>query len=65
MNTPQNSAVDLWGEFFQVGDAETRPEVLDGLERRALWRDGHPGGSITLDQLAQALGVRMPTNGSL
>lgn len=50
---------DLWDEFATETEAETRPDVLDELERRAAWRDTHPGQGKSLAQIAQALGVRL------
>jgi len=52
-------AEDLWDEFAQLDEAEPTPEVLDELERRALWRDAHPGEAKSLAQIAQSLGVRL------
>jgi putative addiction module component (TIGR02574 family) len=52
-------AEDLWDEFAQLDEDETTPEVLDELERRALWRDAHPGEAKSLAQIAQSLGVRL------
>ena len=48
---------DLWDEFAAETSMETRPEVLDELERRAAWRDSHPGQGKSLAQIAQSLGV--------
>lgn len=50
---------DLWDEFAAETGMETRPEVLDELERRASWRDAHPAQGKTLAQIAQSLGVRL------
>lgn len=50
---------DLWDEFAAETSMETRPEVLDELERRAAWRDAHPTQGKSLTQIAQALGVRL------
>ncbi|MBK6999118.1 MAG: addiction module protein [Rhodoferax sp.] len=50
---------DLWDEFAHESDVETRPEVLNELERRALWRDNHPNQGKSLHQIAQLLGVHL------
>lgn len=50
---------DLWDQFAAEADAESRPEVLDELERRAAWRDSHVGQGKSLAQIAQALGLRL------
>ena len=50
---------DLWDQFADDTGPETRPEVLDELDRRARWRDSNPGQSKTLAQIAQSLGVRL------
>ncbi|HAL39576.1 MAG TPA: addiction module protein [Polaromonas sp.] len=50
---------DLWDEFAAETSMETRPEVLDELERRAAWRDAHLGQGKSLAQIAQSLGVRL------
>lgn len=50
---------DLWDEFASEATPETRPAVLDELERRAQWRDMHPDQGKSLAQIAQALGVRL------
>jgi putative addiction module component (TIGR02574 family) len=50
---------DLWDEFAAETTMETRPEVLDELERRAAWRDANPGQGKSLSQIAQTLGVRL------
>ena len=50
---------DLWDEFAAETSMETRPEVLDELERRAAWRDSHLGQGKSLAQIAQSLGVRL------
>ncbi len=50
---------DLWDEFAAETDAETRPVVLDELERRAAWRDKHSGEGKLLAEIAQSLGVRL------
>ena len=50
---------DLWDEFASDTGPETRVEVLDELERRAQWRDAHPGKSRTLAQIAQTLGLHL------
>jgi putative addiction module component (TIGR02574 family) len=50
---------DLWDEFAIEAGAETRPEVLDELERRAAWRDANPSQGKSLAQIAQSLGVRL------
>ncbi|MHB1199072.1 MAG: addiction module protein [Polaromonas sp.] len=52
-------AEDLWDEFAAETGMETRPEVLDELERRAAWRNAHPGQGKSLAQIAQSLGVRL------
>ena len=52
-------AEDLWDEFAQLDETEPTPEVLDELERRALWRDAHPGEAKSLAHIAQSLGVRL------
>lgn len=50
---------DLWDEFAVETSLETRPDVLDELERRAVWRDAHPAQGKSLAQLARALGVKL------
>ena len=50
---------DLWDQFAAEADAESRPKVLDELERRAAWRDSHVGQGKSLAQIAQALGLRL------
>lgn len=50
---------DLWDEFAAETSLETRPDVLDELECRAVWRDAHPAQGKRLAQLAQALGVTL------
>lgn len=50
---------DLWDEFAAETSIETRPEVLDELERRAACRDSHPGQGKSLAEIAQSLGVRL------
>jgi putative addiction module component (TIGR02574 family) len=50
---------DLWDEFASESTPETRPDVLDELERRAAWRDSHPDQGKSLSQIAQSLGVRL------
>lgn len=50
---------DLWDEFATERGVEARPEVLDELERRAAWRDGHPDQGKSLAQIAQSLGVKL------
>ncbi len=50
---------DLWDEFSTETDPETRPEVLDELTRRAVWRDSHPNSGKSLAQIAQSLGVHL------
>ncbi|MBH2019533.1 MAG: addiction module protein [Burkholderiales bacterium] len=50
---------DIWDEFAVETGPETRTDVLDELERRAIWRDAHPGQGKSLAQIAQSLGVRL------
>ena len=54
---------DLWDEFADEFAAESsyesRSEVLDELERRAAWRDLHPGQAKSLSAIASALGVHL------
>lgn len=50
---------DLWDEFAAETGMETRPEVLDELERRAVWRDSHPGQGKSFAAMAQSLNVRL------
>lgn len=50
---------DLWDEFAAERGIETRPEVLDELERRAAWRDAHPDQGKSLAQIALSLGVKL------
>ena len=50
---------DLWDEFASEVDAEPKVEVLDELERRAVWRDEHPAQGKSLAQIARSLGVRL------
>ena len=50
---------DLWDEFAAETATETRPDILDELERRAIWRDTHPAQGKSLAQIAQSLGVRL------
>lgn len=52
-------AENLWDEFASESSCESRPEVLDELERRAAWRDLHPGQEKSLSAIALALGVRL------
>lgn len=52
-------AEDLWDELASESSCESRPEVLDELERRAAWRDLHPGQEKSLSAIALALGVRL------
>ena len=52
-------AEDLWDEFAAETGPETRSDVLDELERRAIWRDAHPSQGKSLAQIAQSLGVRL------
>ena len=48
---------DLWDQFAAETGSESRPEVLLELERRAAWRDAHPGQGKSLVQIAQSLGI--------
>lgn len=50
---------DLWDEFAGDTGPETRANVLDELERRALWRDANGGQGKSLAQIAHALGVQL------
>lgn len=50
---------DLWDEFAAEVGAEARPEVLDELERRAVWRDAHPNQGKSLNEIAKLLGVHL------
>lgn len=50
---------DLWDEFAAEAGMEDRPEVLEELQRRAAWRDTHPGQGKSLAEIAQVLGVRL------
>jgi putative addiction module component (TIGR02574 family) len=50
---------DLWDEFAAEVSAESEPDILDELERRAAWRDTHPTQGKSLRQIAQALGVQL------
>jgi putative addiction module component (TIGR02574 family) len=50
---------DLWDEFANESVPETRPEVLNELERRAAWRDSHPNQGKSLAQIALSLGVHL------
>lgn len=50
---------DLWDEFANESVPETRPEVLNELERRAAWRDSHPNQGKSLAQIAISLGVHL------
>jgi putative addiction module component (TIGR02574 family) len=50
---------DLWDEFAAEVSAESKPDILDELERRATWRDAHPTQGKSLRQIAQALGVQL------
>lgn len=50
---------DLWDDFAGESTPETRPDVLQELERRAAWRDANPGQGKTLHDIAAALGVRL------
>ena len=49
---------DLWDEFAAESAAETRPEVLDELERRAAWRDSHPDSSQSLAHLSRHISIQ-------
>ena len=50
---------DLWDDFASESGPETRPEVLDELERRAAWRDCNPSRGKSMMEIAQSLGVRL------
>lgn len=50
---------DLWDEFAAETSLESRPEVLDELERRAVWREVHPAQGKSLAEIAQALGIKL------
>lgn len=50
---------DLWDEFAAESGFESSPDVLDEMERRAVWRDAHPAQGKSLAQIAQTLGVRL------
>ena len=50
---------DLWDDFAQHSDAETRPEVIEELQRRAGWRDNHPNQGKSIEQVAHVLGVSL------
>ena len=50
---------DLWDEFAAETGMETRPEVLDELESRAVWREANLAQGKSLAQIAQALGVKL------
>jgi putative addiction module component (TIGR02574 family) len=50
---------DLWDDFAGDTSPEVRPDVLQELERRAAWRDANPGQGKSLQEIAQALGVRL------
>lgn len=50
---------DLWDEFASEAGLETGQDVLDELERRAVWRDAHPNQGKSLAQIAQSLGVKL------
>ena len=50
---------DLWDDFASESGPETRPEVLDELERRAAWRDCNPSKCTSMMEIAQSLGVRL------
>jgi putative addiction module component (TIGR02574 family) len=50
---------DLWDEFASESSPETRPEVLDELQRRAAWRDANPNHGKSLMEIALSLGVRL------
>lgn len=50
---------DLWDEFASETGVETRQDVLDELERRAVWRDVHPNQGKSLAQIAHSLGVKL------
>jgi putative addiction module component (TIGR02574 family) len=50
---------DLWDEFAAETGMETRPDVLDELENRAVWREAQPAQGKSLAQIAQALGVKL------
>jgi putative addiction module component (TIGR02574 family) len=50
---------DLWDEFANESSPEARQDVIEELERRAVWRDSHPDQGKSLSQIAQSLGVRL------
>ena len=50
---------DLWDEFAAESGVESQSDILDELERRAVWREANPGQGKSLAQIAQALGVRL------
>ena len=54
---------DLWdacaAEPSSQALCESRTDVLDEIERRAAWRDLHPGQAKSLSAMADALGVRL------
>ena len=50
---------DLWDEFAAETGMENRPDVLDELENRAVWREVHPAQGKSLAEIAQALGVKL------
>ena len=50
---------DLWDEFANESGPESRPDVLNELERRAALRNSHPNQGKSLSQIAKSLCVRL------
>ena len=50
---------DLWDEFAAETSLEIRPDVLDELQRRAVWREVNPAQGKSLAEIALALGVTL------
>lgn len=50
----------LWDEFANTLSQEpVSQDVLTELERRAQWRDDHPGQDKTLAEIAKTLGAHV------
>jgi len=50
---------DLWDSIDQALVPAMSDEVHAELQHRAAWNDAHPGHELTLQQIADKLGVRL------
>lgn len=50
---------DLWDSIEEAWVPEISDETYAELERRAAWSDAHPGHEMTLEQIAEKLGIRL------